>query len=131
MNVLRLSGTVLGCFALTAFVAAAAPAPDKKATNKEKIVGVWAPTKKKDGAPVPTLEFTEKGKLKITINANGKEIKIDGTYSVKDDKLTVTMKGPDGKDHKETMTIKELTKDKLVTVDSKNKEETFEKKNKK
>jgi uncharacterized protein (TIGR03066 family) len=128
MKALRWSVTVLGCFALAA-LASAASADEKKATNKEKIVGIWAVTKSAGGLPPKAnLEFTKDGKLKISIKIEDKSLTIDGTYEVKDDKLTVIMKAPGGKEQKETMTIKSLTDKKLVTVDTKGKEDEFEKK---
>lgn len=128
MKALRWSVIVLGCFALAA-LASTASADEKKATSKDKIVGVWTVTKSAGGLPPKaTLEFTKDGKLKISIKVEDKSVSIDGTYEVKDDKLTVLLKAPGGKEQKETMTIKSLTDTKLVTVDSKGKEDEFEKK---
>ncbi|HWG47047.1 MAG TPA: lipocalin family protein [Gemmataceae bacterium] len=127
MNMLRLSALLLGCFALVALTSVAAAA-DEKAGNKEKIVGEWIVTKTAGGLPPKAMvHFAKDGKLKISAKLGDKELTIQGTYSVKADKLTIVMKEGE-KEHKETMTIKTLTGKKLVTVDAKGKEDEFEKK---
>lgn len=104
---------------------------DEKKIDDKKIVGKWELTKSSDeGAPKGAIvEFTKDGKLTITIDFNGKKIELGGKYTVKGDKLTVTVVGPDGGEGKEqTDSIKELTDDKLVIEDSKKKETEFKKK---
>jgi uncharacterized protein (TIGR03066 family) len=98
-----------------------------KTDNKTKIVGKWAlekTTNKKPPPPGTVIEFTKDGKLKITI-AN---FSLDGTYKVDGDKVHTTMKSPDGKEHKETITITKLTDKELVTKDEKGNVDTFKKK---
>ena len=113
-----------------------AEGPKKEATNKEKIVGTWEPAKSKEGDP-DSIEFTADGKMKVTgKDDKGKPIAIGGTYTVEGDKITSVphgpddkpMKGPDGKEMKETATITKLTDTELVTKDEKGKTDEFKKK---
>ncbi|MCE9530391.1 MAG: lipocalin family protein, partial [Planctomycetes bacterium] len=117
---------VRGMFALivcVGFVAASSAADE----NKDKIVGTWSVTKGEEVPPGTTIEFTKEGKLVFKLTLNGKEVKLEGTYKIEKDKLTVSMKTPDGKDDTETDTIKTLTADAMVLVDPKGKEVEFKK----
>jgi uncharacterized protein (TIGR03066 family) len=110
-----------------------ARADDKKADPKdppsvEKLLGVWEITKGEGAPPGTTVEFKKEGKLEINVDLNGKGLKIEGTYKLDGGKLTVSVKGPGGKDDTEIETIKTLTKDALVTVDDKGKETEFKRK---
>jgi len=149
MNVLRLSGIVLGCCVLVALTTSAVLAADEKAVDKDKIVGTWKLIKE-GGRPAKekaVLQFAKDGKVKITstveiakVEAGGKKTKtktkvesktetMEGTYKVEGDKLTVVMVVKfAGKERKETMTltIKTLT-DKKLTVVHDGKEDEFEK----
>jgi uncharacterized protein (TIGR03066 family) len=113
---------------LACFLSVPAQAQDKK--NAEKLVGTWSVTKSEDAPPGALLEFTKDGKLKLTVKVEGKEISVEGTYKVEGDSITVTMKGPDGKEKTEKAKIKELTDKKLITVDEKGKIDEFAKKKK-
>ncbi len=105
--------------------AAAQVTKEAKADNKDKIVGVWIVVKG-EGVPAGTpVEFTKDGKIVFKIDINGKEIKLEGAYKVEGDKVTLSMKTPDGKEESETDTIKELTDSKLVFTDPKGKETEF------
>lgn len=98
-------------------------------SNKDKIVGTWEITKAEGEMPVgATVEFTKDGKMKVTAEAAGMKISLDGTYSVDGDKLAVTMKGPDGKEKKETDTITKLTDKEMELKDPQGKTATFKKK---
>ena len=68
--------------------------------------------------------------MTISFDANGKEVKLEGTYKVDGDKLTVKLSLPGGKDNEDTDTIKTLTDEKLVLVDKEKKENEFTKKKK-
>ncbi|HEY1861446.1 MAG TPA: TIGR03066 family protein, partial [Gemmataceae bacterium] len=105
-------------------------ADDKKDDKKDKLVGVWEATKG-DAPKGATLEFSKDGKLKIAFEADGKKIAIEGTFKVDGDSLETNLKGPDGKEHKETMKIKTLTEKELVTEDEKGKIDEFKKQEKK
>jgi uncharacterized protein (TIGR03066 family) len=134
MNLLRLSAILAACFAFLALTATANA--DDKAVNKDKIVGTWQVTKSAGGLPGDSiLQFTKEGKLKITISVPVKSkdnkkttqsVTIEGTYKVEGDKLSIALK-QGAKESKETMTIKTLTDKKLVTADSRGKEDEFEK----
>lgn len=117
---------LVGCLFL-GLVAVAQGADKKEPTNKEKIVGVWEPTKGDSLPKGATIEFTKDGKLKIAIKVEGKTITADGTYTVDGDKLTTVLKD-EGKEKKETVKIKKLTDKELVTEDSKGMVDEFKKK---
>ena len=61
--------------------------------------------------------FDKDGKIKVTVDFNGKKIEIDGTYKVDGDKLNVTIKGADGTETMDMDTIKSLDDKKLVIID--------------
>jgi uncharacterized protein (TIGR03066 family) len=127
LQLLLTAGLVLG-------LAAAGRAEEKKddKANKDKIVGTWVLEKpeKPKGLPVgSTIEFTKDGKMKVSAKVEGKDINIEGTYSVDGDKLKTTGQGPDGKEQTDTDTITKLTDKELVIKDSKSDELlTFKKK---
>jgi uncharacterized protein (TIGR03066 family) len=137
-NVLRMTlagclvAVLAGCYSSTTKPPAGTPTTPKTepvaASNKEKIVGVWEVTKAAEAPPGATIEFTKDGKLIQTAKVEGKEMKMEGTYSVEGDKITSTTKGPGGKEAKETATITKLTDTELVTKDEKGKTDEFKKK---
>jgi uncharacterized protein (TIGR03066 family) len=104
---------------------------DDKDTNKQKIVGTWEMVKSSDkNAPPPgtTVEFTKDGKMKIKLKVEGKEVVLEGTYSIDGDKLLSTMKEPDGKEQKDTDTITKLNGKEMVLKGSKGELNEFKKK---
>lgn len=108
----------------------AAVAEDKKDAkiNGSKIVGTWIVVKDAELPPGTPVEFTKDGKLILKFTANGKEIKLEAMYKVDGDKLTLTMKNPDGKDEVEVDVINVLTEDKLMLTDPKKKETELKRK---
>src|SRR5262245_29865414 len=80
------------------------------AVDAKKLVGTWESKSEKD---VGTATFTKDGKLHVTHTVEGKEHKMDGAYSVKGDKITVTFE-KDGKTETKMGTIEKLTADVLV-----------------
>lgn len=104
---------------------------DKKGANAvsgDKLVGKWELVKGSEGLPPgTTVEFVKDGKLVINLSANGKSLKMEGGYKRDGDQLTLTMKGPDGKEKPEKETIKTLTDDKLITTDNMGKDTEFKK----
>jgi uncharacterized protein (TIGR03066 family) len=117
---------VLGCgLAVALAVAAGAAAQDKKddKVDAKKLIGKWQPAEKKENV---TIEFTKDGKLFVTADVAGKAEKLEGTYKLDGNKLTVGLK-VGGSDQTETMTVTKLTDDELVTEDSKGKKETLKK----
>jgi uncharacterized protein (TIGR03066 family) len=96
--------------------------------NAKKIVGVWEVAKAGGDLPVgSTIEFTKDGKLVAVVKAEGMEVKLDGTYKVEKDKLTVKVKIGD-QNLEETATIKKLTDDALEIEDKDKKVDVFKKK---
>jgi len=95
--------------------------------NAKKIVGVW--TLAKAGGNLPegsTVEFTKDGKVTVQVKSD-KETKLEGTYTLAKDKLSVKLKLGDDK-IEETMTVKKLTDDELETEDKDKKIDSFKKK---
>jgi uncharacterized protein (TIGR03066 family) len=97
------------------------PEAKKDLTNKEKLVGVWVVTK----APSPgegTCEFTQDGKLIMIAKDKGKEMRMEGTYTVEGDKIMMTTE-MFGEKSTDIMIIKKLTDTELVGENEKTKDE--------
>ncbi|MEZ6142653.1 MAG: hypothetical protein R3B84_18995 [Zavarzinella sp.] len=121
---------IFSSLVVLAFVAAPLFAQDKKETKIDvnKLYGTWELVKGPEGAPMgATAEMKKDGTMLIKVKIGDMEIKIDGKFEVKGDKLTVILTGPGGEQEKETDTIKELTDSKMVTEDSKGKTTEFKK----
>jgi uncharacterized protein (TIGR03066 family) len=103
------------------------PAPKTK-TNKDKLIGTWVVTKSAEAPPEATVEFTKDGKLILSAKVDGKDMKMEGTYTVDGDKITSVTKVSGGKELKETVTIIKLTNTELVTKDEKGKTDEFKRK---
>lgn len=100
----------------------------KQNDNAKKIVGKWEITKAGGDVPVgSTIEFTKDGKLAAVIKAEGKELKLDGTYKLEKDKLTVKITA-DSQTIEETVTIKKLTEDTMELEDKDKKVDVMKKK---
>src|SRR4051812_19110738 len=97
---------ILAAVAVALVVIGSAAAADK--VDAAKLVGTWELTKSADpdGPKSATVEFTKDNKVTIAFDANGKELKLEGTYKVDGDKLTVKLSFPGGKDNEDTDTIK-------------------------
>ncbi|SRR5260370_23775818 len=107
----------------------AAYGADKKDDNKTKIVAVWEVVKGDVSVPKgASTEFTKDGKIKINTEADGKKITMDGSYQMDGDSIKITLKGPDGKDYKQTLKIKKLTDKELTTEDEKGRTDEYKKK---
>ena len=91
---------------------------EKDKVDLKKLMGKWEP---KEGRVV--IEFADKGKF--SIDSDGK--KFDGTYKLDGDRLEIAITIVD-REQKETLTIKKLTDEELVTTDSKGKDETLKRK---
>jgi len=120
---------ILGCAVVLGLVCAANAGGQGKIDTK-KLVGKWelVPDKdKKEKGPPTVIEFGANAKVSFIVGVAGQEVKVDGTYQLESDKIAVQMKLGD-KDIKETLTIKKLTDDELVTEDSKSKIETLKRK---
>jgi uncharacterized protein (TIGR03066 family) len=114
-----LLGVVMVAFATTA---------QAQDDNAKKIVGVWEVAKAGGDLPAgSTIEFTKDGMLKAVVKVEGMEVKLDGTYKVEKEKLTVKIKVAD-QNIEEVATIKKLTDDALEIEDKDKKVDVFKKK---
>src|SRR5262245_530132 len=75
----------------------------------KKLVGAWKAVDGKEGAPEVSVEFTKDGKYILKAKSGDKELKLEGTYKVKGDTLSVAL----GKDMG-TGKITKLTEKELV-----------------
>jgi uncharacterized protein (TIGR03066 family) len=114
--------SILGGVAML-FLTTGLTAADEQ-VDLSKIVGKWDLMDAKKGQPM-TLEFTMNRKISVTVGDPGKEVKIEGTYDLAEhNKLSVALKFND-EDIRESLTIKKLTDEELVTEDSKGKTGTM------
>src|SRR4051794_26754829 len=104
----------LALFAVMGLVSGAAQ-DDKKDSkiDGKKLIGKWAPKDPKKEAGL-TIEFAKDGKMFVSVDIAGKAEKMEGTYKLDGDKLTVALKFG-AKDRQETMTVTKLTDDELET----------------
>lgn len=94
----------------------------------KKIVGSWTIDKSSgDLPPGTTIEFTKDGKLAASLKVENQELKIDGTYKIEKDKITVKLKVGD-QTVEETATITKLTDEVLEIKDKDNKVDIFKRK---
>jgi uncharacterized protein (TIGR03066 family) len=114
---------LIGAVVVLAFAgfAAAGQDKDKDKIDAKKLIGKWEP---KEGGI--SIEFADKGKLILSVDLGGKTEKVEGSYKLDGAKLEVVISFG-GKEMKETLTIKKLTDDELITTDSKGKDETLKK----
>jgi uncharacterized protein (TIGR03066 family) len=78
--------------------------------DKEKLVGSWEVIKADEGAPPvgTAITFTKDGKVKVVHKVKDEERTGEGTFNVKGDKLSVTVKHGD-KEDTHTVTITKLS----------------------
>lgn len=115
--------TLIGLGLVLALTCGATAADDK--IDAKKILGKWEPKEPKKGEAL-MMEFAKDGKLIVTGETGGKDVKIEGTYKLDGDQLTyaVTFMGVDAK---ETVTITKLTDDEMEGKDKDGKVEAFKK----
>ncbi|MBY0457905.1 MAG: TIGR03066 family protein [Gemmataceae bacterium] len=101
---------------------AGAARQDAKIDGK-KLVGKWEPAKPKAGEKM-VMEFTKDGKLIVTGDMGGKELKLEGTYKLDGNKLSFAINFM-GTEIKETVTITKLTDDEMEGEDKDKKAEAF------
>lgn len=93
--------------------------------NAKKIVGKWEVTKAGSDLPAgSTVEFTKDGKLAAVIK--GDDTKLEGSYKVEKEKLTVKLKIGD-QSIEEVVTITKLTDDAMELKDKDAKVDIFKK----
>lgn len=103
-------------------LAAHTNAADEKVDVK-KLIGRWEPVAPgKDLALV--LDIAENGKIAMYVTSDGKTRKVEGTYTVKDDKIEVELTY-NGNTRKDTLTVLKLTDTELVTRGKSGAEETM------
>ena len=95
--------------------------------NAKKIIGKWEITKSDDVPAGTTVEFTKDGKVIAIAKAEGKEVKVEGTYKVEKDKL-ISKLTVNGKTIEDTDEIVKLTDDALELRDKDKKVTTLKKK---
>jgi uncharacterized protein (TIGR03066 family) len=99
---------------------------DKKASNKDKIIGTWEAISGE--LPKGTLvEFTKDGKVTITGKIGEKVLTVEAIYEIDGDNLKTSHKEK-GKEVKETMKIISLTDKELIAKDDQGKLNKFKKK---
>ena len=103
---------------------------NKAADNAKQIVGKWDLVKATDlpKGTKATAEFTKDGKIKFDLEVMGQKVSAEGTYKIDGDKLTTTLKGPDGKEKTETDKIKKLDETTLIFEDDKGQVAEFKRK---
>jgi uncharacterized protein (TIGR03066 family) len=115
--------TLLGVAVVLAMACGATAADEK--IDAKKIIGKWEPKAPKKGENM-VMEFTKDGKLILSGEGGGKELKIEGTYKLEGDKLSFKMKFGDAT-VEEAVTITKLTDDELEGKDKDGKVEAFKK----
>lgn len=115
---------LLGFVAVLALACYAGNAVAQEKIDAKKLVGKWQPAAAEKGGVDVTIEFTDKGKMAITIDIGGKSEKIEGSYKVDGDKLEMAM-SIGGQEKKETVTLTKLTDEEMVGKNKDGKEEKF------
>ena len=117
---------ILGCTLAVLLMGSAAFSADDKKDEKidgKKLLGKWEPAEAKKDAKL-VIEFAKDGKLTISGDGGGKDIKIDGTYKIDGNKISIALTFG-GQEQKETLTVTKLTDDEMSTQDSKGKKESL------
>lgn len=119
----------LGFVVLAAALGLCAGTARAQDDNAKKIVGVWELTKSASNElPIgATIEFTKDFKLSAIIKDEKGDIRLEGTYKIEKDKLTVKVKVSD-QNLEDTLTIKRLTDEALEVEDKEKKVDVFKKK---
>lgn len=92
--------------------------------SAKKLVGKWEVTKSEDAPPGAIVEFTKDGKMRLLFKVKDKEIKVEGTYKVKDNMVTSILTF-NGKEKTDTAKINKLTDTVLVVEDDKGKVDEY------
>jgi uncharacterized protein (TIGR03066 family) len=118
---------VLSLMAFALLLVTPVAADDK--IDAKLLIGKW----EMSGAGLPpaakaTVEFTKDNKIAFSLDFEGQQQKFEGTYKVDGSKMEMTLKGPDGQERTQKLTITKLT-DKEATIkhDEKGDEAKFKK----
>ena len=116
---------ILGCTLAALLIGTATMSADDKDVkiDVKKLLGKWEPAEAKKDAKI-IIEFAKDGKLVISADGGGKDIKIDGTYKINGNKIDLALTFG-GQEQKETLTVTKLTDDEMSTEDSKGKKESL------
>lgn len=88
------------------------------------LVGKWEPEKAPPGLKI-VLEFMKDDKLKLEIEVQDKKEKVEGTYKLEGDQLTMTMKR-EGQEVSQKLTVVKLNdKEAVMKDDKRNDEQTL------
>jgi len=101
--------TMIGCAAVLFALAAGAAADDT--IDAGKLLGKWEPKGAKKDAKI-VLEFAKGGKLVVTSPGPERESRLEGTYKLDGNKLTLHLKVGD-QEVKDTVTVTKLTDDEM------------------
>ena len=93
---------------------------DEKIDSK-LLIGKWEPAKAPPGLKV-VLEFMKENKMKIEVEVQGKQEKIEGTYKVEKDQFSMTL-SKDGQERSQKAKIIKLSDKELVLKDENRNEE--------
>jgi uncharacterized protein (TIGR03066 family) len=95
--------------------------------SKDTLAGKWEVIKPEEGKGT-VIDFTKDGKMTVTTKGpDGKELTTPGTFELENDQIKAALKAGD-KEHKQTLTITKLSETELITKDEKGKIEEYKKK---
>src|SRR5207247_1035806 len=100
---------ILGCTMTALLMFSAGLAADDKKEEKidaKKLIGKWEPGEAKKDVDM-VIEFAEKGKLTLAVKLGDKTEKIEGTYKLEGNKLSLALSFG-GQEQKETLTVHKL-----------------------
>lgn len=109
-------------FAVMGLLTSHVVAQDGKIDGK-KLVGKWTPKDENKNGKM-FIEFTKDGKVMVNGKAGDTELKIDGTYKLEGNKLSLMLKKGD-QSKSATVTLTKLTDTEMVGEDEGGKSETF------
>jgi uncharacterized protein (TIGR03066 family) len=95
--------------------------PEDKIDGK-LLIGKWQPEKVPEGVTKVVVEYMKEGKLTVDVEAQGGKQKLEGTYTLEGDKLSVKLEN-NGNEQIQKRKITKLTDTTLVTINEETKEE--------
>ena len=98
---------------------------DKDKFDAKKLLGKWESNPPKKGESI-VIEFAANGKMSMSGDVKGKELKVEGTYKLEGDKLSFELRHM-GETISATITLTKLTDDELEGKDAKGKSDAFKK----
>ena len=113
--------SIIGAVVVLALAGFTTAAGQEKIDGK-KLIGKWEPADLAGARMV--VEFADKGKVTVSVEKGGKSTKVEGTYKLDGNKLTMTMKFME-KEVKEEVKLTKLTDDEMEGENSKGMKEGF------